>query len=235
MTEHVLSSVQKKWDNLCLQTATNRFHLDKKIELAYSQKGGKHSAQPKLQAGIWMKGKKKIIFVPDVPEFILQLAKSSTSQPQAQRSKKAEIVKQTMDDYTGFTKDDLEALLGIALNGILADQSQVGKGTIRPPSLPRPRQHVQTHPLGDLAAHQPKLYSQPQLGRQRWPEGLRVRSSWAAYLGQVNPQDEPSTLDLELAKDIASYASIIVVVGAGISVAAGSECSSALILLFSIC
>lgn len=93
-----------------------------------------------------------------------------------------------MDAYIGFTKEDLEALLGIALNGILADQPQVGKGAIRPPSrlLPiRPTRAstpvplvIQAQPsLVVRAIHQQQPYSQRQLRRPRWPKGLRVRSN----------------------------------------------------------
>jgi hypothetical protein len=39
-----------------------------------NQKGGVHSAQPTYQHEKWMKGKKEIIFIPDFPGFVLQLA-----------------------------------------------------------------------------------------------------------------------------------------------------------------
>jgi hypothetical protein len=47
-----------------------------------------------------MKGEKEIVFVPDVPGFVLQLASRFASQPLC--PSKASIVKQTMDAYTGF-------------------------------------------------------------------------------------------------------------------------------------
>ena len=115
MADGVLSSVQIKWDDLCCRPAINRFYFDEKTRRISNQKGGVHSAQPTYQHEKWMKGKKEIIFVPDVPGFVLQLAPRFASQPRCPT--KASIVKQTIGAYTGFTKEDLEALLGIALNG----------------------------------------------------------------------------------------------------------------------
>jgi len=230
----VLSLVQMKWDDLCRQPAINRFHFSEETGRIINQKGSAYSAQPINKHGKWMKGKKEIVLVPSVPEFVLQIALSACQQ---RRPTKASIVKQTMDTYTGFNKEDLEALLGIAINGIVVDQSQVGKESIRPPALASPVRISDvsiTFPHGIRAQHPPDtvhqqhLDPQHQLGRTRWPAGLRVRSSWRTLGRRMASKARPSELDLKLSAAIKSYKRIIIVVGAGISVAAGSKYSSPL-------
>ena len=111
MTDDVLSCVRIKWDDLCSQPALNRFSFDRTTQQIYNQKGRLCNAQLKHEK--WVKGEKEIILMPDVPKFVLQLASQFASQPQ--RPYKASNVKQAMGNHTGFNKEDLEILLGIAL------------------------------------------------------------------------------------------------------------------------
>ena len=167
MTDVVLSQVEVQWASLCRgPAAINRFYFDKSTGHFINQKNQKRG---EVKHRKWMKSDKEIIFVPDVPRFVLELALCFASQHQ-QRRPRAVFIKQTMRSYTGFTREDLEALLVTAINRISVDQSQLGKSTIRPPSSASLFPRSTTPP--------PPSVSQHELGRKRWPEGLRVRTSW---------------------------------------------------------